>query len=114
MDSLLMGVGIALVALAVAYLRHQSKSQQLKRAFALADDLVPAIEQLAETGQIAKEQKLTTVMAELKVHFPGLEEKHLRWAAEKAVYWMKNNSYVNLSPVEYNIELVEGLTEERE
>lgn len=103
-----LGAVATLLAVFFAYLKHQSIASQWKRAFALAEELVPAVEQLAETGQIDKSQKLAEVMAELKVHFPALEERHLRWAAEKAVYWMKNNSYVDLDQIEGSIELVTG------
>lgn len=105
-----LGSVATLIAFLLAYFKHQSITSQWKRAFALAEEIVPAVEQLAETGQIDKSQKLATVMAELKVHSPGLEEKHLRWAVEKAVYWMKNNSYVNLEQLEGSIELIEDGT----
>lgn len=79
---------------------------QWKRAFALAQEIVPALEQLYLTGEIKKEQRLNMAMKELRIHFPDLQEKHLRWAVENAVKLMNNSQLIPL--VEDPIDRVVG------
>jgi len=98
MDPVIAYFAIGLVALGFAvFFAKRGKTSiadQWQRAFALAQEIVPAVEQLYLTRQIPKEQRLDMVMVELRAHFPDLEEYHLRWAIEKAVNLMNRGKIV--------------------
>lgn len=100
MESAIAYFAIGLVALGFAvFFAKRGKTtlaDQWQRAFALAQEIVPAVEQLYLTKVIPKEQRLDMVMAELRAHFPDLEEYHLRWAVEKAVNLMNRGKIVPL------------------
>lgn len=105
--------GIVAILLMVWFARRGKTrlTDQWHRAFALAQELVPAVEQLFQTGHIRKEQRLDMVMRELRVHFPQLQEYHLRWAVENAVHWMNNNGLVELTAVEETANVVNQATQ---
>lgn len=93
MDATISYFAVGLIALLLgAFFARQSKNtlaDQWDRAFALAQELVPAIEQLYLTEKISKDQRLDAVMAELRAAgLTGLTEKQLQMAVEGAVHFM--------------------------
>lgn len=96
-------VGIVALLLGILFARRkESTADRWHRAFALAQEIVPAIEQLYLTQKIAKDQRLDAVMAELRRHFPELEERHLRWAVENAVNLMNQGKLIPIVTNEIN------------
>lgn len=93
MDATISYFAVGLIALMLgAFFARQSKNtlaDQWERAFALAQELVPAVEQLYLIGKIDKDQRLDAVMAELRAAgLTLLSEKQLRMAVEGAVHLM--------------------------
>ncbi len=103
MDSVLSYFVVGLVALGfgIFFARQTGNTveSQWRRAFTLAQEIVPALEQLYLTKKISKEQRLDMAMKELRIHFPDLQEKHLRWAIENAVKLMNSNQLISLEGV---------------
>lgn len=105
MDSTIGYFAVGIVALLLGILfarRKESVAARWHEAFALAQEIVPAIEQLYLTKKIAKEQRLDAVMGELRRHFPELQEHHLRWAVENAVNLMNQGKLIPLVTNEVN------------
>ena len=111
MDVILSYFAVGLLALLLgaffARQKQDSITVEWQRAFALAQELVPAVEQLFLTGKISKAQRFDEVMKELRLHFPLLTEKQLRWAAENAVHLMNMGKLIPLvtEPVNYTVNL---------
>lgn len=66
-------------------------------AFAVAQGLVASAEQLASTGQIAKDARFNYVFTRLRELFPNLSEDTLIAALEGAV-WLVTKAEVLLEP----------------
>lgn len=115
MDTTISYFAVGLIALLLgAFFARQSRTtfaEQWQRAFALAQEIVPAVEQLYLIGKIKKDQRLNTVMTEL--HAAGLTlltETHLRMAAERGVHRMNQGELTPFigEPLEQLKEWVQG------
>lgn len=62
---------------------------QLAEAQKVASDAVAAAEQLWQSGQIEKGERLDAAYAWLKPYFPNLPKETLVMSIEAAVFWLK-------------------------